>query len=78
MAEDAKKKVIVWKFKNPLARHNKDFTQAVRMGEAQSHQELVDLSGGGYLGYTDPETHEWLSYAEAEKRFGEQPWVNMQ
>ena len=77
MAKNPKKKVVVWKFKNPLSRRNKDFSQAVRVGEADSHEKLVEMSSGGYLGYTDPETAEWLSYAQAEKRFGEEPWASM-
>lgn len=48
--------VDVWKFKHDLARHNKDLSQAVFVGVANSHQDLVDLSYGGYLGYSDPDT----------------------
>ena len=70
--------VKVWRFKNARARHGKNFWQAVEVGTASTHEELVALAGGGYLGYTDAETGEWLSYGKVKEFWGEKPWASME
>ena len=68
---------MAWKFKNPAARHAHDFNQAVVLGIACCHQDLVNLGClGGYAGYTKPGTHEWVSYSDVEKSWGEEPWAS--